>query len=255
MRRIRLIIEYDGTGYVGWQIQSNGIAVQYVIERELNKLTGENCVLHASGRTDSGVHAYAQVAHFDTDSRIPPEKFAYALNAGLPPDIRIKYSGASDSGFHSRFDVIRKSYRYSVLNSPHSSAFTRNTALHVHYPLNTSRLNAAAGLFVGEHDFMAFKSSGSRVDNTVRSIYRSTWRRSGDMLYYEVTGSGFLYNMVRIMVGTMLEIGMGRYDKGCITEAFEKLDRSLLGITAPAKGLALARVEYADFDTDMAVGK
>ena len=243
MGRIRLIIEYDGTGYVGWQIQPNGIAVQYVIERELNKLTGENCVLHASGRTDSGVHAYAQVAHFDTDSRIPPEKFAYALNAGLPPDIRIKYSGASDSGFHSRFDVIRKSYRYSVLNSPHSSAFTRNTALHVHYPLNTSSLNEAAGLFVGEHDFMAFKSSGSRVDNTVRSIYRSTWRRSGDMLYYEVTGSGFLYNMVRIMVGTMLEIGMGRYDKGCITEAFENLDRSRLGVTAPAKGLALARVE------------
>ena len=126
MKRIRLVIQYDGTAYVGWQTQPNGLAVQERIERELKKLTGAPTVLHASGRTDSGVHALAQVAHFDTASRIPPDKFAYALNAGLPADIRILFSGEAEEGFHARFDVVKKHYRYSVQHSPHANAFTRS---------------------------------------------------------------------------------------------------------------------------------
>lgn len=244
-----MIIEYDGTAYVGWQRQPNGLSVQEVIERELLKLTAEGVTLHASGRTDSGVHAAAQVAHFDTQSRIPPEKFAYALNVGLPADIRVKYSDEAGEGFHSRFDVLKKSYRYAVLNSPHASAFKRNTALHVHYPLDVQKMREAANMFLGTHDFLAYKAANSTISSTVRSIYRSEWEVDGSMLYYHVTGSGFLYNMVRIMAGTMIDIGLGRIDVSKIEDSFIKKDRHDLGITAPAKGLTLMRVEYDGFDT------
>jgi hypothetical protein len=153
MKRIVLIIEYDGTNYVGWQIQPNGIAVQQVIGNALKKITGENLTLHASGRTDSGVHARAQAAHFDTESRIPAEKFAFALNTYLPPDIRIKASlempREGEAEFHARFSVQKKHYRYRVLNSRHASAFLRSTALHIHTPLSIEKLNAAAELFLG----------------------------------------------------------------------------------------------------------
>lgn len=250
MRRIRLIIEYNGTNYVGWQTQKNGIAVQQIISDELKKLCGEDIALHGSGRTDSGVHALAQVAHFDTSCRIPGDKFQYALNVGLPADIRIRHSEETDADFHARFDVKRKSYRYAVLNRNHSSAFTPNNALHVYFPLRLDKMKEAAELFVGEHDFLAFKATGTKVENTVRTIYRSEWSADGDMLYYDVTGSGFMYNMVRIMVGVMLDIGLGRMDKSCIESAFESRQRKELGVTAPAKGLYLARVQYADFDTD-----
>ena len=249
MRRIRLIIEYDGTEYVGWQVQPNGIAVQEAVERELAKLTGERCALHASGRTDSGVHALAQVAHFDTQSRIPADKFAFALNAGLPRDIRVLYSDEAEPSFHSRYDVKRKSYRYLVLNSPHDSAFTRNHALHVHHKLDVDKMNNAAALFLGEHDFLAFKASGITLENTVRTIFASEWSKHGDMLSFDVTVSGFMYNMVRLMVGPMREIGLGRRDADGILRAFNEKSRSTCGVTAPAHGLYLARVEYDGFDT------
>lgn len=169
MRRIVLIIEYDGTNYVGWQIQPNGISVQETAAKALARLTGESLTLHASGRTDSGVHARAQVAHFDTESRIPADKFAFALNTFLPPDIRIKASfelpGEGENEFHSRFSVKKKHYRYTVLNSTHDCCFTRNYALHIHAPLDLDRLNAAAALFLGEHDFKAFKASREQGGN------------------------------------------------------------------------------------------
>ena len=247
--RIKLTIEYDGTNYAGWQRQENALAVQQVIEDALSKLTKTKVVIQGASRTDSGVHALGQIAHFDTESRIPPEKFAYALNVGLPADIRIKYSDEAGEGFHSRFDVLKKSYRYAVLNSPHASAFKRNTALHVHYPLNMEKMREAAKLFLGTHDFLAYKAANSTISNTVRSIYRSEWKVDGSMLYYHVTGSGFLYNMVRIMAGTMIDIGLGRIDASKIEDSFIKKDRHALGITAPAKGLTLMRVEYDGFDT------
>ncbi len=248
MPRIRLIIQYDGTNYVGWQTQPNGIAVQEVIEKELEKLTGSRPALHASGRTDSGVHALAQVAHFDTDSRIPAEKFCYALNAGLPRDIRILYSDEAE-GFHSRFDVIKKHYRYTVNNGPHAGAFDRNTALHYHYHLDEAKMQRAADALIGEHDFVAFKSTGTDLESTIRIIYSAKWSREGSILRFDISGSGFMYNMVRIIVGTMLEIGSGRREESSIARAIQSKNRSDAGPTAPAHGLMLYRVEYPTLDT------
>lgn len=248
MPRIRLVIQYDGTAYVGWQTQPNGTAVQEMIEKELEKLTGSRPNLHASGRTDSGVHALAQVAHFDTDSRIPPEKFCYALNVGLPRDIRIIHSGAAE-GFHSRFDVVKKHYRYTVNNGPHAGAFDRNTALHYHYPLDMEKMQRAADALIGEHDFAAFKSTGTELESTVRTIYSANWSREGNTLRFDISGSGFMYNMVRIIVGTMLEIGSGRRDEDSVARAIASCDRYDAGATAPAHGLMLYRVEYPEFDT------
>lgn len=249
MIRIRLIIAYDGAAYVGWQTQPNGLAVQQVIERELTRLTGEDCRLHASGRTDSGVHALAQTAHFDTASRIPPDKFAYALNAGLPGDIRILYSGEAPEGFHARFDATRKEYRYIVLNSPHGDPFLRDKALHIHYNIDEAALDAEAAAFVGTHDFVAFKAAGTTVKTTERTIFAARWTRRGELLIFDTAGSGFMYNMVRIMVGTMLDVAMDRLPRGTVAAAVEGRRRELAGATAPAHGLYLARVVYPDFDT------
>lgn len=250
MRRIALIIEYDGTGYVGWQIQPNGVSVQETIDEAFFKLIGERPVLHASGRTDSGVHARAQVAHFDTDCRIPEDKFAYALNTRLPGDVRIKASFSVPEDFHARFSVREKHYVYTIDNAPHASAFTRNTALHVHYPLDFDRLNEAASKFLGTHDFNAFRSSGGLSSSTERTIFRSEWIREGNYLRYHVAGSGFLYNMVRIMVGTMIRIGEGLDSPDVVAEALNTPLRDNAGDTAPAHGLMLDRVKYDLFDTE-----
>ncbi len=248
MTRVRLILQYDGTNYEGWQRQLTGLGVQQVVEEEIEKLTGEKTVVHASGRTDSGVHALAQVAHFDTNSRIPPEKFAYALNVGLPRDIRIAYSGEAP-GFHARFDVIKKHYRYRLQHSPHADPFTRNTALHVYGTLDVNAMNEAAKAILGEHDFAAFRASGIEPESTVRTIYESRWTDAGRLIAYDIAGSGFLYNMVRILAGTMAEIGMGRRDVASMEKALASGLRNDAGPTAPAAGLVLTRVEYRDFDT------
>lgn len=250
MRRIAIIIEYDGTNYVGWQVQPNGVSVQEKIDDAFEKLIGERPVLHASGRTDSGVHARAQVAHFDTESRIPADKVCYALNTRLPADIRIKASFEVPSDWHARFFVKEKHYVYTIDNSVHASAFTRNTALHVHYPLDIQRLNEAAKLFLGEHDFNAFRSAGSKAATTVRTVFASEWETKGNYLRYHVAGNGFLYNMVRIMTGTMMRIGQGFEEPYIISEALEKAQRSFAGDTAPAHGLMLWRVKYDLFDTE-----
>jgi len=249
MRRIRLIIEYDGTNYVGWQTQPNGTAVQALIEKALQKITGETIALHGSGRTDSGVHAMAQVAHFDTGVRMAADKFAFALNTMLPRDIRILWSEECSSDFHARFNAKDKQYRYTVQLGPHSRAFTRNTALHLHHEPDLAAMQKAAADVIGEHDFRAFMSAGVTMENTVRTVYRSSWTQEGRLLHYDVAGNGFLYNMVRILVGTMLEIGSGKRDADTILRALESHDRSDAGATAPAHGLTLYRVRYADFDT------
>lgn len=253
MSRIRMIIQYEGTAYVGWQAQPNGLSVQERLEAELLKVTGEADIrLHASGRTDSGVHARAQVAHFDTQSRIPPDKFAFALNAGLPPDIRVAYSGPAPAEFHARFDVARKHYRYALWLGPHANPFLRHIALHVHHPLNLGAMEEAAAQALGEHDFGAFKAAGIEMKSTLRTIYESRWSmgEAPGLLYYHVCGSGFLYNMVRILVGTMLEIGGGRRGAAQMAEALSAGEREKAGPTAPAHGLTLWRVEYPGFDTE-----
>lgn len=249
-RRIRLIVSYDGTNYVGWQLQENGVSVQQRLNEALSYLTGETIQVHGSGRTDSGVHARAQVAHFDTNARMPADKFAVAMNTRLPRDIRVLYSEEVPETFHARFSAKNKSYRYTVQTGPHADVFTRDTALHLHAPLDFERMRRAAVDALGEHDFAAFMSAGSTLEWTVRTVFQSEWTRSGRYLYYDVSANGFLYNMVRILVGTMLEIGSGRLPEHAIARALESKRRDDAGATAPPQGLMLMRVQYEDFDTD-----
>ncbi|MDO4493186.1 MAG: tRNA pseudouridine(38-40) synthase TruA [Clostridia bacterium] len=254
-RRIRFITEYDGTNYVGWQDQPNGTAVQELLEKAVFETTGEKTTVQGSGRTDSGVHARAQVAHFDTEARMAADKFAYALNTRLPQDIRVLWSEEAPEGFHSRFSAKYKQYRYAVQTGPHARVFTRNNALHCYSKLDFDKMQRAAEAVTGEHDFRAFMCKDTKMENTVRTVYLSEWRREGEMLYYNVAGNGFLYNMVRILVGTMLDIGAGRKGEEAIAEALTGCDRNFAGATAPAKGLTLWRVRYADFDTEEILSK
>ena len=250
MRRIRLIVEYDGTRYVGWQVQPNGVSVQQRLNEALFAVTGETISVHGSGRTDSGVHARAQVGHFDTEARMPADKFAIAMNMHLPRDIRVLYSEEVDPSFHARFSAKEKSYRYTLQLGPHGRVFTRNTALHVHVPLDLSIMEAAAAQCLGTHDFAAFMSAGTTMENTVRTIYASHWTCDDSLWYYDVTGNGFLYNMVRILAGTMLSMGMGQLPPSAMKQALQSCDRNDAGPTAPAHGLMLMRVRYDDFDTE-----
>lgn len=250
MRRIRLVIEYDGANYVGWQVQPNGVSIQQRLNESIQSVTGETVSLHGSGRTDSGVHARAQVAHFDTAALMDASKFAVAMNMHLPRDIRVLHSEETDSSFHARFCAKEKTYRYTVQLGPHARVFTRTTALHIHTPLDIGNMQRAAAQCIGEHDFAAFMSAGSAMEHTVRTIFASEWNRDGAYLHYTVTGNGFLYNMVRILVGTMLEIGMGKRDVQNLSQAFLSANRSDAGPTAPPQGLTLMRVRYPDFDTD-----
>ena len=250
MRRIRCIVEYDGTNYVGWQLQENGVSVQQRLNEALLRVTGETIQVHGSGRTDSGVHARAQVMHFDTDARMPADKFAIAMNMLLPRDVRVLYSEETTDAFHARFSAKEKTYRYTLQLGPHARVFTRNTALHVHTPLDFAAMQTAAADCVGEHDFAAFMSTGSTVENTVRTILSSEWTQDGNYRHYDVTGTGFLYNMVRILAGTMLAIGQGKRDAASVQKALVTQDRGDAGPTAPPHGLTLMRVRYPDFDTN-----
>lgn len=249
MRRIRLIISYDGTNYVGWQVQPNGVAVQELLEKALFELTGEEIRVEGSGRTDSGVHAKAQVAHFDTNVRMAADKFAIAMNTHLPRDIRVLYSEECDPSFHARFSAKQKVYAYTLQLGPHADVFTRLTALHLHDIPDLAAMQAAADVVIGTHDFNAFKCTSSTMENTVRTVTRSEWIRNGQYLIYTVEGNGFLYNMVRILVGTMLEIGSGKRPVSDMQKAIDSGIRSDAGATAPAHGLCLERVVYPDFDT------
>jgi len=254
-RRIRLIIAYDGTNYVGWQLQDNGVSVQQRLNEAALTITGEQIQLHGSGRTDSGVHARAQVAHFDTNARIPADKFAIALNMRLPRDIRVLYSEEAPEDFHSRFSAKNKTYRYTVQTSLHADVFARTTALHVHTRLDVARMQRAAQYALGEHDFKAFMSADCKITNTIRTVSKSEWTQDGSFLFYDVGANGFLYNMVRILVGTMLEIGGGKLPEDAIARALNSGKRDDAGATAPPHGLCLQRVQYDDFDTDEKLGR
>ena len=245
MRRIQMIIEYDGTCYAGWQRQANALAVQQVIEDALRKLTGESIVLHGASRTDAGVHALGQSAHFDTASRIPGEKFSYALNAILPHDIRIRRSMDVAPDFHARFSTKGKRYRYLFYDAPHAGALNRNTHAHSIYPLNDRLMHAEAQVLIGTHDFAAFAASGSVVKDTVRTIWRADVTRADNDVQLIVEGNGFLYNMVRIIAGTLRDNGSGKLAPGALSRAIETGDRLDLGVTAPAHGLTLMEVFYA----------
>ena len=250
MRRIRTVIAYDGTDYVGWQTQNNGVAVQEVVEKAILEVTGQSVSLQGSGRTDSGVHARAQVAHFDTGVRMAADKFAIALNTHLPADIRVLCSEEVSPDFHARFSAKEKQYRYFVQTGPHADVFARKYSLHAYMPLDVDRMNQAAALVVGTHDFSAFMSTGREVESAVRTVSLSRWEKQGKFLVYTVQGNGFLYNMVRILVGTMVGMGSGRIPADSMEKALSSLSRKDAGPTAPPHGLVLWRVKYPDFDTE-----
>ena len=246
MKRILLTVEYDGTNYAGWQRQINGLAVQQVLEETLQKATKERIVVTGASRTDAGVHALGQAVHFDTDSRIPPEKYPFVLNTMLPRDIRVHTGREVPEGFHARFMTCGKRYTYRIVNSRHASAIRRNTHVHVPLPLDLAPMQEAARQLLGTHDYAAFQAAGGTAKTTIRTITRAELEQRGDEIILTVEGDAFLYNMVRIIAGTLIEIGLGRRTVNAFSEAYETLDRLSLGVTAPPHGLELTKVYYPE---------
>jgi pseudouridylate synthase I len=245
MRKIKLTIEYDGTNYHGWQIQKNAKTVQELLQKATSELLGEKVDVTGCSRTDVGVHAYGQVAHFLTDSGIPGEKFSYAINNLLSDDIVVKHSEEVPEEFHARYSAKGKKYRYLIYNAPHASAIMRNRSCHVRPELNISDMQKAADYFIGEHDFAAFQATGGQVRSTVREIYSmNVSKKEDNLICVEVSGSGFLYNMVRIIAGTLIYAGMGKVQEAEIPGIIAGLDRTKAGKTAPAQGLYLMEIYY-----------
>ena len=243
-RRFRLTIEYDGTAYCGWQRQQNGPSVQETLEQALCMLTQERVSVTGSSRTDAGVHALGLCAHFDSATRIPAQKLAFALNTLLPPDIRVRESSLAPEGFHARYSACGKLYRYAFYNARHDCAIGRQYAAHIPLPMDERLMDEEAQSLLGTHDFAAFAASGSVAKSTVRTIVGARVTREDDRVTLCVMGDGFLYNMVRIIAGTLAEIGTGKRAPGAIARAIETGDRLALGQTAPARGLTLVRVFY-----------
>ena len=244
MRNIKLTIEYDGKEFNGWQKQPNKLNIQGNIERAIETITGEKVDLNASGRTDAGVHAIAQVANFKTNSTLPIEKWPLALNANLKKSIRIKDAKEVDLRFHSRLTCKKKTYRYVINNSKYGTAIYRNLETHIPYKLDVIKMQNAAKYFEGEHDFKAFKASGTSSKSSVRTIYEAKVYQNGDRIFIELTGNGFLYNMVRIIAGTLVEVGLGKIEAEKIPDIIQSQKRENAGKTLPPNGLYLLQVKY-----------
>ena len=244
MRNIKLTIEYDGKDFNGWQKQPTKLNIQGTIEQAIKQITGEEVQLDASGRTDAGVHAFGQVANFKTNSQIPIDKFAIAINSKLKRSIVIKKAEEVDERFHSRLNCKKKTYRYVINNTPEGTAIYRNLETHIPQKLNVEKMKEAVKFFEGEHDFKAFKSSGGSVKTTIRTIYKTKIKKENERIEIELTGNGFLYNMVRIIAGTLVDVGLGKIETNQIPEIIESKDRQKAGKTLPAHGLYLVKVEY-----------
>jgi tRNA pseudouridine38-40 synthase len=269
MPSFRIIVAYDGTDYVGWQRQANGISIQGLIEDAVGALDGRAVAVAGAGRTDSGVHALGQVAAFTIARAIEPDALVRALNAHLPPDIRVLSADEVSPSFHPRFDARTKAYRYRIWNGEILSPFERRYAWHVPGPLDVEAMAAAARLIEGTHDFAAFQATGSDVATTVRDVGESRVMWIADcglreirtpqsaidnqsavrnpqsaILAYEVTGTGFLRHMVRTIVGTLVEVGRGRRPVEWMAEVVASRERGRAGPTSPAAGLFLVRVDY-----------
>lgn len=246
MKRVRMIISYDGTAYCGWQIQNNGITVEEIINRELTNLLGEEIAVIGASRTDSGVHALGNVAVFDTETKIPPEKISFALNQRLPEDIRIQKSEEVNANFHPRYCDSIKTYEYRILNRKFPDPLNRLYTHFVYMPLDVEKMKAAAAYLVGEHDFASFCSAKSQVKTTVRTVYTLEVSKMDDIIKIRISGNGFLYNMVRIIVGTLLKVGLGVYPPEHVETILEAKDRYQAGPKAPARGLTLIGISYQE---------
>ena len=244
MRNIKLTIEYDGKKFNGWQKQPDKLNIQGEIEKAIQEITGEEVDLIGSGRTDAGVHAFAQVANFKTNSNLPIDKFAIAINSKLKKSIVIKEAEEVDERFHSRYNAKQKTYAYLINNTKHGSAIYRDLECHIPMNLNTDEMKKAAKYFEGEHDFKAFKASGTSSKSSVRTIYKADVQEGEGKIKIELTGNGFLYNMVRIISGTLVDVGLGKIKSEDIPDIIESGDRSKAGKTLPAHGLYLLNVKY-----------
>lgn len=245
MRNIKLLIEYDGKDFNGWQKQPNKLNIQGEIERAIMEITKEDDIqLFASGRTDAGVHALGQVANFKTNSSMPVEKFPIAINNKLKKSIVIKEAVEVEERFHSRYNCKKKTYRYIINNSEYGSAIYRNQECHIPQKLNVEAMKKAVKYFEGEHDFKGFKASGTSSKNSVRKIFKTKIEVHDDRIFIELTGSGFLYNMVRIISGTLVDVGLGKILPDEIPDIIKSGDRQRAGKTLPPQGLYLLKVEY-----------
>ena len=245
MRNIKLTIEYDGKDFNGWQAQPNKLNIQGTIENAIECITGEKAELNASGRTDRGVHAIAQVANFKTSSEIPIEKIPIALNTKLKKSIRIIKAEEVAESFHSRLNCKKKTYRYVINNNTTASAIYRDLETHIPQKLDIAKMKQAIKYFEGEHDFKAFKASGTSSKSSVRTIYKAEiYEQNDNRLWIELTGNGFLYNMVRIIAGTLVEVGMGKIEPSEISKIILDGKREKAGKTLPPEGLFLINVEY-----------
>ncbi len=246
--RVLLRVAYDGTAYSGWQIQPNAVTVEGVLRDNLKELFQTDIDVTGASRTDAGVHAMGNVAVFDIETRIPAEKIAYALNARLPEDIRIQESREVRAGFHPRHVDCIKTYEYSIWNSTFENPKERLYSHFCYGDIDVDSMNRAARYFIGEHDFTAFCSAGSQVVDKVRHIYALNADKTGNLIKIRVTGNGFLYNMVRIIAGTLLKVGQGAIEPERIPDIIESRDRQLAGPTAPARGLTLVEIKYEESD-------
>jgi len=246
MRNLKMTLAYDGTGYHGFQKQQGtGLkTIQETVEEALSLLTRETVLIHGSGRTDAGVHAEGQVISFQSETRIPAERFPLAVNSVLPRDIRVLECSEAAADFHARFTAKRKTYCYKLFNERHLSPFWRYYAYHVPIPLELARMEAGAAAFVGTHDFRGFCAKDTAVKDFTRTIYHAEVSREGSLIVFRVTGNGFLWNMVRIMMGTLLEIGEGKRAPEEIPTLLAAGERKLSGVTVPPQGLYLVSVEY-----------
>lgn len=245
MKNIKLTIEYDGKDFNGWQKQPDKLNIQGTIEQAIERITGEKVDLNASGRTDAGVHAIGQVANFKTNYELPIEKWPLALNANIKKSIVIKSAEEVEERFHSRLSCKRKTYRYVINNSKYGTAIYRYLETHIPQKLDIEKMQQAVKYFEGEHDFKAFKASGTSSKSSVRTIYKAEVLQMPDeRIYIELTGSGFLYNMVRIISGTLVDVGLGKIEPDAIPSIIDSKQREMAGKTLPPNGLYLLNVEY-----------
>ena len=243
MQNIKLTLSYDGSGYHGFQLQTNALTVQEVLEEAIATVFGSPVRVTAAGRTDTGVHALGQVVNFSVSTRIPPARVPYALNAVLPADIVVNKAEAVSDSFHARYSALSKVYSYTIDNAPHPRVLSRRYSYHVKHPLDVTSMAAVSSQLVGLHDFASFKASGSTVRTTVRHLMRLEIKESDFFITITAEADGFLYNMMRIITGTLIEVGRGKRQPD-LTRVLAARDRAASGWTVPAHGLVLREVKY-----------
>lgn len=244
MKRVKMVVAYDGTNYCGWQIQPNGVTIEQKLNEALKHLLGEDIKVTGASRTDAGVHSLGNVCIFDTDTRMPAEKISYALNQRLPEDIVVQSSCEVPMDFHPRFSKSRKTYEYRILNRKMRMPTRRLDTYFFHYDLDVEAMQKAAEYLVGEHDFASFCAANAQSETSVRTIYSCEVFKEEDIITIRVKGNGFLYNMVRIIAGTLIKVGNGDIPAEQMKDIIEACDRSAAGPTAPAHGLTMIGLEY-----------